>query len=113
MLMSPNAIQSPMMTSALGTSPAIVGGVRKIPEPMVMPTMSAVPPVSPMTRRRSCVGDWTADMCPILSLFLQKRALGCEKQVLRYARCARFAQDDRLARPLRKEREKKEVAARK
>jgi len=43
-----------MMTSGLGTSPAIVGGVRKIPLPIVMPTISAVPPASPMTRRRSC-----------------------------------------------------------
>ncbi len=54
MLISPNAVQSPMMTSGFGTSPAMVGGVRKIPLPIVMPTISAVPPASPMTRRRSC-----------------------------------------------------------
>ncbi|MGH7521348.1 MAG: hypothetical protein ACREMI_08720 [Gemmatimonadales bacterium] len=54
MLIRPKAVHSPMMTSGLGTSPAIVGGVRKIPLPIVIPTMSAVPPASPMTRRRSC-----------------------------------------------------------
>jgi len=43
-----------MITSGLGTSPAMVGGVRKIPLPIVMPTISAVPPANPMTRRRSC-----------------------------------------------------------
>ena len=43
------------MTSGLGTKPAIVGGVRKMPLPMVMPTMSAVPLEKPMTLRRSCV----------------------------------------------------------
>src|SRR5882724_11754419 len=59
MLISPNAVHSPMMTSGLGTSPAIVGGVRKIPLPIVMPTMSAVPPANPMTRRRCCGGDCT------------------------------------------------------
>ena len=58
MLMRPNATQSAMMTSGLGTRPAIVGGVRKMPLPMVMPTMSAVPLQKPMTLRRSCV---TAD----------------------------------------------------
>src|SRR5437773_495032 len=59
MLTRPNAVHSAMMTSGLGTSPAIVGGVRKIPLPIVMPTMSAVPPANPMTRRRSCGGDCT------------------------------------------------------
>jgi len=54
MLIRPKAIQSPMMTRGFGTSPAIVGGFRKIPPPMVMPTISAVPPARPMTRRRSC-----------------------------------------------------------
>ena len=49
-------VQSPMMTSGFGTSPAIVGGFRKIPPPIVMPTMSATPPASPMTRRRSRSG---------------------------------------------------------
>ena len=47
MLIRPKAVQSPMMTSGFGTSPAIVGGVRKIPLPIVMPTMSAVPPDEP------------------------------------------------------------------
>ena len=55
MLMRPNATQSAMMMSGLGTRPAIVGGVRKMPLPMVMPTMSAVPLEKPMTLRRSCV----------------------------------------------------------
>jgi len=36
-----------------------VGGVRKIPLPIVMPTISAVPPKNPMTRRRSCACGWT------------------------------------------------------
>ena len=57
MLTSPKAVQSPMMTSGLGTSPAIVGGFRKIPLPIVIPTISAIPPARPMTRRRSCAGD--------------------------------------------------------
>ena len=56
MLIRPKAVQSPMMTSGFGTSPAIVDGVRKIPLPIVMPTISAVPPANPMTRRRSCAG---------------------------------------------------------
>ena len=55
MLMRPNAIHSAMMTSGFGTRPAIVGGVRKMPLPIVMPTMSAVPLEKPMTLRRSCV----------------------------------------------------------
>ncbi len=54
MLIRPKAVQSPMMTRGFGTSPAIVGGFRKMPPPIVMPTMSAIPPASPMTRRRSC-----------------------------------------------------------
>ena len=54
-LMMPNATHSAMMMGALGTRPAIVGGVRKMPLPMVMPTMSAVPLEKPMTLRRSCV----------------------------------------------------------
>src|ERR1700746_2471431 len=53
MLIRPMAVHSPMMTSGLGTRPAIVGGVRKIPLPIVMPTISAMPPKSPITRRRS------------------------------------------------------------
>ena len=53
MLIRPNAVHSPMMTRGFGTSPAIVGGVRKMPLPIVMPTISAVPPENPMTRRRS------------------------------------------------------------
>src|SRR5260370_27459217 len=48
MLIRPKAVQSPMMTSGFGTSPAIVGGGRKIPLPIVMTTISAIPPASPM-----------------------------------------------------------------
>jgi hypothetical protein len=55
MLMMPNATHSAMITGALGTRPATVGGVRKMPLPIVMPTMSAVPLEKPMTLRRSCV----------------------------------------------------------
>jgi len=54
MLIKPSAVHSAMMTTGLGTRPAMVGGVRKIPLTMVMPTISAIPPVNPMTRRRSC-----------------------------------------------------------
>src|SRR5688572_23080975 len=55
MLIRPNAAQSAMMTSGFGTRPAMVGGVRKMPLPIVMPIMSAVPLEKPMTLRRSCV----------------------------------------------------------
>src|SRR3954470_18556391 len=54
MLIAPKVVQSAMITSGLGTSPAMVGGFRKIPLPIVIPTISAVPPANPMTRRRSC-----------------------------------------------------------
>ena len=64
MLISPNAVQSPMITSGFGTRPAIVGGVRKMPLPIVMPMISAVPPENPMTRRRS----WPAVTLKALSL---------------------------------------------
>src|SRR5438093_1017321 len=42
MLISPNSVHSPMMTSGFGTSPAMLGGVRNIPLPIVMPTTGAV-----------------------------------------------------------------------
>jgi hypothetical protein len=60
MQMRPNATHNAMMRRGFGTSAAIVGGVRKMPLPMVMPTMSAVPLEKPMTLRRSCVTerDW-------------------------------------------------------
>src|ERR1051326_4693155 len=45
-----------MKTTGFGTSPAIVGGVRKMPLPIVIPTISAMPPPSPMTRRSSWDG---------------------------------------------------------
>src|SRR5688572_20606469 len=83
-----------MMTSGCGTRPAIVGGVRKIPLPIVMPTMTAVPPKNPMTRRRSCACGCTgvvkedfiqrnvaamSRLCPIpLVLLLHAAALSAQ-----------------------------------
>src|SRR3954465_9187036 len=58
MLIRPNAVHRPMMTSGFGTRPAIVGGFRKMPLPIVMPTISAVPPQNPMTRFRSLELMW-------------------------------------------------------
>src|SRR5689334_12561048 len=80
MLIRPSAVHSAIITSGFGTSRAIVGGVRKIPLPMVMPTMSAMPPASPMPRRRSCVSEGAAVVTKELASVRPKvavRLVGC------------------------------------
>ena len=54
---SRRAVRVRIVSAAVGTRPAIVGGVRKMPLPMVMPTMRAVPPQKPMTRRSVSTGE--------------------------------------------------------
>src|SRR5688572_528771 len=53
MLMMPKTTHRPITSRGSGTSSARVAGLRKMPLPMVMPMIRAVPPQKPITRRRS------------------------------------------------------------
>src|SRR5262245_59418872 len=55
------------MSRGEANSVAMVGGVRKMPEPMMTPIMTATPPQKPMERFRSgggVVGDGTGRVYP-------------------------------------------------
>ena len=71
-LTSPKPTHSPRITAGSPTSRARVCGLRKMPLPMVIPTITARPPQKPMTRARAWSGGGWVD-CSLLPAYLKSR----------------------------------------